>query len=87
MQGRAINSSVAASRIIGGALLTHAPQFFTMPETEDPTRRANADYGGRNRRQIEGFGARSLDHLFERPSDQFFHQAAPPFTIHVGDAA
>ena len=23
------------SRVIGGAMLPHAPQFFTMPETED----------------------------------------------------
>ena len=30
MQGRALSSSV-----IGGAMLPHAPQFFTMPETED----------------------------------------------------
>src|SRR5277367_6267841 len=25
------------SNVIGGAMLPHAPQFFTMPETEDPT--------------------------------------------------
>jgi 2,3-dihydroxyphenylpropionate 1,2-dioxygenase len=30
MQGRALNSTV-----IGGAMLPHAPQFFTIPETED----------------------------------------------------
>ena len=35
MQGRAIDSSVIASTLIGGAMLPHAPQFFTMPETED----------------------------------------------------
>ena len=35
MQGRALNSSAIASSVIGGAMLPHAPQFFTMPETED----------------------------------------------------
>ena len=24
-----------SSTVIGGAMLPHAPQFFTMPETED----------------------------------------------------
>ena len=35
MQGRALNCSVIAPSVIGGAMLPHAPQFFTMPETED----------------------------------------------------
>src|SRR5438874_7415251 len=28
---------VMMSTVIGGAMLPHAPQFFTMPETEDKT--------------------------------------------------
>src|SRR5215831_6722341 len=76
------------SSIIGGAMLPHAPQFITMPETEDP------DTVGRVRAVAAGIGARlramapdlwiifSNDH-----AEQFFHVSAPPFTIHVGDEA
>jgi 2,3-dihydroxyphenylpropionate 1,2-dioxygenase len=83
MQGHAVNSTV-----IGGAMLPHAPQFFTMPETED------RDTVERVRATAVEIGARlkalapdlwiifSNDH-----AEQFFHQTAPPFTIHVGDAA
>jgi 2,3-dihydroxyphenylpropionate 1,2-dioxygenase len=83
MQGLTISSSV-----IGGAMLPHAPQFFTMPETED------RDTVERVRATAAEIGARlktlapdlwiifSNDH-----AEQFFHQAAPPFTIHVGEAA
>ena len=42
------------STVIGGAMLPHAPQFFTMPETEDKTavahvREVAADIGRRLR--------------------------------------
>ena len=88
MQGRAFNSSVIASTVIGGAMLPHAPQFFTMPETED------RDTVERVRATAAEIGARlkaltpdlwiifSNDH-----AEQFFHQASPPFTIHVGEVA
>ena len=88
MQGRALNSSVIASSVIGGAMLPHAPQFFTMPETED------RDTVERVRAMAAEIGAKlrtltpqlwiifSNDH-----AEQFFHQAAPPFTIHAGGAA
>ena len=38
------------SSVIGGAMLPHAPQFFTMPETEDKNvvehvRQVGADIG------------------------------------------
>src|SRR6516164_5934795 len=42
---------VMMSTVIGGAMLPHAPQFFTMPETEDKknvehVREVAADIGG-----------------------------------------
>ena len=42
------------STVIGGAMLPHAPQFFTMPETEDKAvvahvREVAADIGRRLR--------------------------------------
>src|ERR1700692_4889936 len=73
------------SSVIGGAMLPHAPQFFTMPDTEDKTnveqvRTVAAEIGRRLRAlQPDLWIIFSNDH-----AEQFFHQAAPPFTIHVG---
>src|SRR3984893_7578866 len=83
MQGRAVSSSV-----IGGAMLPHAPQFFTMPETEDRDMvervRATAAEIGAGLKAL----APDLWIIFSNDhAEQFFHKAAPPFTIHVGDAA
>jgi 2,3-dihydroxyphenylpropionate 1,2-dioxygenase len=76
------------STIIGGAMLPHAPQFFTMPETEDrPTvervQAVAADIGAKLRAlKPDLWILFSNDH-----AEQFFHHAAPPFTIHVGGEA
>jgi 2,3-dihydroxyphenylpropionate 1,2-dioxygenase len=76
------------SSVIGGAMLPHAPQFFTMPDTEDATnvehvRTVAAEIGRRLRAlQPDLWIIFSNDH-----AEQFFHQAAPPFTIHVGGEA
>src|SRR6266850_152330 len=81
--GRAMMSSV-----IGGAMLPHAPQFFTMPETEDRNtvervKAAAAEIGTRMRAlRPDLWIIFANDHV-----EQFFHTAAPPFTIHVGDEA
>jgi 2,3-dihydroxyphenylpropionate 1,2-dioxygenase len=76
------------STVVGGAMLPHAPQFFTMPDTEDK----------KNVQQVRdvaakiGDGLRALDPdlwiIFSNDhAEQFFHNAAPPFTIHVGGEA
>jgi 2,3-dihydroxyphenylpropionate 1,2-dioxygenase len=76
------------SSVVGGAMLPHAPQFFTMPETEDKAnvehvRAVAADIGNRLRAlEPDLWIIFSNDH-----AEQFFHQAAPPFTIHVGGEA
>jgi 2,3-dihydroxyphenylpropionate 1,2-dioxygenase len=76
------------STVVGGAMLPHAPQFFTMPDTEDKNVVAKV------RQVAAGIGEKlkalnpdlwiifSNDH-----AEQFFHNAAPPFTIHVGGEA
>src|SRR6516225_8167051 len=76
------------STVIGGAMLPHAPQFFTMPETEDKAvvahvREVAADIG-RKLRELNPdlWIIFSNDH-----AEQFFHTTAPPFTIHVGGEA
>jgi 2,3-dihydroxyphenylpropionate 1,2-dioxygenase len=69
-------------------MLPHAPQFFTMPDTEDKAviarvREVAADIGERLRAlDPDLWIIFSNDHV-----EQFFHQAAPPFTVHVGGEA
>src|SRR5437763_8909039 len=88
MQGRAINSSVIALRVIGGAMLPHAQQFFTMPETEDRdtverVRAIAAEIGAR----LKALAPDLWIIFANEHAEQVLHQAAPPFTIHVGVAA
>ena len=76
------------STVIGGAMLPHAPQFFTMPDTEDKAlvahvREVAADIGKRLRTlDPDLWIIFSNDH-----AEQFFHTTAPPFTVHVGGEA
>jgi 2,3-dihydroxyphenylpropionate 1,2-dioxygenase len=76
------------SSVIGGAMLPHAPQFFTMPATED---RATVE---RVRAVATEIGTRlkalkpDLWIIFANDhAEQFFHKVAPPFTVHVGGEA
>jgi 2,3-dihydroxyphenylpropionate 1,2-dioxygenase len=76
------------STVIGGAMLPHAPQFFTLPDTEDKATveavRAVARSIGEKLKAMQPdlWIIFSNDH-----AEQFFHNAAPPFTIHVGGEA
>ncbi len=76
------------STVVGGAMLPHAPQFFTMPDTEDKktieaVRKVGAEIGERLKAlKPDLWIIFSNDH-----AEQFFHDAAPPFTVHVGGEA
>ncbi len=76
------------STVIGGAMLPHAPQFFTMPETEDKAnvervRQVAAEIGGKLKAlKPDLWIIFSNDH-----AEQFFHNVCPAFTIHVGGEA
>ena len=76
------------STVIGGAMLPHAPQFFTTPPTEDPgaverVKRVAAEIGTKLKALAPDLWIIfSNDHV-----EQFFLAAAPPFTIHVGEEA
>jgi hypothetical protein len=76
------------STVIGGAMLPHAPQFFTMPDTED---KANVENVRAVARKIgDKLKAMNPDLwiIFSNDhAEQFFHNVAPPFTIHVGGEA
>lgn len=76
------------STVVGGAMLPHAPQFFTMPDTEDKAlveqvRKVAAEIGAKLKAlKPDLWIIFSNDH-----AEQFFHNAAPPFTVHVGGEA
>lgn len=76
------------STVIGGAMLPHAPQFFTLPDTEDKAvvaavKTVAAEIGDKLRAQKPDLWIIfSNDH-----AEQFFHTACPPFTVHVGGEA
>jgi 2,3-dihydroxyphenylpropionate 1,2-dioxygenase len=76
------------SSVIGGAMLPHAPQFFTMPETED---RATVERVQSVGKQIGGRLKALKPDLWlifaNDHAEQYFHNVAPPFTIHVGGSA
>src|SRR5579864_8679558 len=74
--------------ILGGAMLPHAPQFFTMPPTED---RENVEQVRAVAARI-GAALKALEPdlwiiIANDHAQQFFHQCAPPFTFHVGGEA
>jgi 2,3-dihydroxyphenylpropionate 1,2-dioxygenase len=76
------------SSVIGGAMLPHAPQFFTMPETEDRgtvarVKQAAAEIGA----QLQALRPDLWVIFANDHAEQFFHTAAPPFTVHVGAEA
>ena len=71
--------------ILGGAMLPHAPQFFTQPETEDKATIAAVQAVAA---QI-GDGLKALEPdvwvvIGNDHAQQFFANVAPPFTLHVG---
>ena len=74
--------------VLGGAMLPHAPQFFTQPDTEDKAAIARVQTIARSigdrlkALQPELWIVIANDH-----AQQFFHQCAPPFTLHVGGEA
>jgi 2,3-dihydroxyphenylpropionate 1,2-dioxygenase len=74
--------------ILGGAMLPHAPQFFTLPDTEDKANVASvqavaARIGERLKAlKPDVWISVSNDHAF-----QFFQHVCPPFTFHVGGQA
>jgi 2,3-dihydroxyphenylpropionate 1,2-dioxygenase len=76
------------STVVGGAMLPHAPQFFTMPDTEDKktveqVRAVAAEIGEKLRAlKPDLWIIFSNDH-----AEQFFLNSTPPFTIHVGGEA
>ncbi|HTZ38285.1 MAG TPA: hypothetical protein VMB84_19835 [Stellaceae bacterium] len=81
-------ASTVQTSVIGGAMLPHAPQFFTMPDTED---RATVERVRTLAREI-GDRLKALEPdlwiVFANDhAEQFFHRCAPAFAVHVGSEA
>ena len=79
---------MAETSVIGGAMLPHAPQFFTMPETED---RATVD-GSRRWRRRSAAGSKRSSPICGSSSATTMQSSssitcAPAFTVHVGGSA
>lgn len=76
------------STIIGGAMLPHAPQFFTQPDSEPKeTIRSVQEVASRIGRELADLKPDLWIIVANDHAQQFFHQCAPPFTLHVGQQA
>jgi 2,3-dihydroxyphenylpropionate 1,2-dioxygenase len=74
--------------IVGGAMLPHAPQFFTLPDTEDKqTVKDVQDVAAAIGRELKALKPDLWIMIANDHAQQFFHHCAPPFTMHVGGEA
>ena len=74
--------------ILGGALLPHAPQFFTLPETEDKAtvervRALQGEIGAR----LKALGPDLWVVIANDHANQFLLHCVPAFALHVGQEA
>lgn len=78
-------SKPSPSTVLGGAMLPHAPQFFTLPETEDmAVVQSVRDVAAGIGRELKALQPQLWIIIANDHAQQFFHQCAPPFTLHVG---
>ena len=74
--------------ILGGALLPHAPQFFTRPETEDAENIARVEkVAAQIGQQLAALKPDVWITVSNDHAQQFFLDCAPPFALHVGGEA
>lgn len=74
--------------VLGGAMLPHAPQFFTRPDTEPAdTIKAVEDVGAEIGRNLKALKPDLWIMIANDHAQQFFHNCAPPFTLHTGGEA
>jgi 2,3-dihydroxyphenylpropionate 1,2-dioxygenase len=74
--------------ILGGALLPHAPQFFTRPDTEDAANIARVEkVAATIGEQLSALKPDVWITISNDHAQQFFLDCAPPFALHVGGEA
>ena len=73
------------SAILGGALLPHAPQFFTQPDTEDKDNIARVErVAARIGAELAVLKPEVWITISNDHTQQFYLDCAPPFALHVG---
>ena len=73
------------SAILGGALLPHAPQFFTQPQTEDKANIARVEnVAARIGAELAALKPDVWITISNDHTQQFYLDCAPPFALHVG---
>lgn len=76
------------SSVIGGAMLPHAPQFFTMPQTEDRATVARVKAAAREiGNRLKGLQPDLWVIFANDHAEQYFHTVCPAFTVHTGGEA
>jgi 2,3-dihydroxyphenylpropionate 1,2-dioxygenase len=76
------------SAILGGALLPHAPQFFTRPDSEDKSTIARVEeVAARIGGELAALKPDVWITVSNDHAQQFFLDCAPPFVVHVGGEA
>ncbi|HYB10293.1 MAG TPA: hypothetical protein VEJ16_11535 [Alphaproteobacteria bacterium] len=71
--------------VLGGVIMPHAPQFFTLPDTEDKaTVERISTLAGENGRRLAALAPDVWIVCANDHANQFFLQCVPPFTLHVG---
>ncbi len=81
-------SEKRATGVVGGVCMAHAPQFFTLPETEDKATvdrvRALAEQNGR---ELAALAPDVTITIANDHANQFLLHCVPPFTLHRGAEA
>ncbi len=71
--------------VVGGALLPHAPQFFTRPDTEDKANVARVEHvAARIGAELAALKPDVWITISNDHTQQFYLDCAPPFALHVG---
>lgn len=74
--------------VLGGAMLPHAPQFFTRPDTEDRDTIERVEHvAARIGAQLAALEPDVWITISNDHAQQFFLDCAPPFVLHVGGEA
>jgi 2,3-dihydroxyphenylpropionate 1,2-dioxygenase len=74
-----------AGGVLGGVMMPHAPQFFTLPETEDKaTVERVKSLAGENGKRLAALDPDLWIVAANDHANQFFLHCTPAFTFHIG---
>ena len=77
-----------AAGVVGGVCMAHAPQFFTLPETEDKaTVERVHELARENGKRLEALEPDVTIVIANDHANQFLLHCVPPFALHRGKVA